>query len=76
MISGAILLLAAAGVFSAFFVVRCLAVGGSGLIGPHFNQAEFQSTMMSVMVPLGIIGLGLLISGFFEGKDSGPRSTA
>ena len=75
MISGALLLVAAAIVFSAFFVVRCLAVGGSSLIGPHFNQSEFQSTMMMVMVPLGLVGLGLLISGFFEKASSGPRST-
>jgi len=76
MISGALLIVAAAIVFSSFFVVRCLAVGGSSLIGPHFNLAEFYSTMTIAMGALGLSGLGLLISGFFERASSGPRSPA
>lgn len=73
MVSGAVLIFAAAIVFTAFFVVRAVALSGSSLIGPQFNHAEFQSTMMLAAVPLALGGLGLIISGFFE-RGSATRS--
>lgn len=76
MISGALLIVAAAIVFCSFFVVRCLAVGGSNLIGPHFNLQEFNSTMTIALVALVLSGLGLLVSGLLERGSSGPRTTA
>ena len=70
MVSGALLIVAAAIVFSSFFVIRSLAVGGSSLVGPHFNLAEFTSTMGIAMGALALGGLGLLISGFFQRHTS------